>query len=386
MAPERARFVRLLGGWAALTVVLAFGSCVRARIEALPGPSAEAARWAEAAIRASIDGAPIPNAPPSAESYRAGGPIVISLWLGGREVQRYRETAALAPAVRAAARAIAESRASRSFVASRADAILPRLTIPLGEGPLPLGPALLESLGVVPLLEGVEGRLAGRSAVLTPDDLVASGVHDRGATTPIPDLRVGTPIEELRERLGRELGASATEAARIELVRFRAAMIGGPSYPRHAAVTESALREAASDGARFLLRHQRRNGRYTYVYDATTGRERDEAYNLPRHSGTTYFLAQVDRLHGMPEARAGALRALAFLKRENLARCGGADVLCIRGYGDIADVGSAALTVIAATEILAVAHDPLALELTRGLSAFLRAQQRPDGELMHEYD
>ncbi len=378
----RARFLRILAGWALLTAALAVAAHVRSHVDVVARPDAPAARWAEAALRGALAGSAIPDPPPSAASYRAPGPIVVSLYEGGREIARHRAHRSLARAVRHAADAIA--RGASGATAGRS--IHPRITIPRGYGPLPVGPTILESLGVVPLLEGIEGRLDGRAAVITPDDLLASGALDRGMPTPIPDLKIGVPLDELRDRLARDLGAPRGEEHRIELVRFRATVIGGPRYPRIVPVTEAALREAAVDGARFLLAHQHRSGRYTYVYDASTGRERREEYNLPRHAGTTYFLAQVDHLHGMPEAREGALRALRYLKRHHLERCGGPDVLCIRARGPIADVGSAALAVVAATEVLAAGPDPLALELTRGLTAFLRAQQRPDGELMHEFD
>lgn len=59
--------------------------------------------------------------------------------------------------------------------------------------------------------------------------------------------------------------------------------------------------------------------------------------------------------------------------------------MCVVHFGR-ADVGSAALTVVAAAELLTKEEDPLARRLVEGLSAFLRAQQREDGELMHEYD
>ncbi len=380
----RARFLRVVAAWVLLTAALAAAAFARARISAAAPPPDDASRWAEAAIRAALEGGPLPHAPRSAERYRAPGPIVVSLFRGGREIQRYREHAALERAVRDAAGAIAAARGD--FLAPGKGEVHPRITIPLGYGALPIGPSVLEGLGVVPLVEGIEARVGERSAVLTPDDLLASGAYDRGTPTPIPDLRFGLPLAELRERLARELGVSAAEEPRMALLRFRAVTLGGPAYPKVVRVTERALREAAVDGARFLLRHQRRAGRYVYVYDAASGTERLEEYNVPRHAGTTYFLAQVDRLHGMPEARAGALRALTFLKRNHLERCGGPEILCIRTRGAIADVGSAALTLIAATELLAARPDPLALELTRGLTAFLRAQQRPDGELMHEYD
>lgn len=50
------------------------------------------------------------------------------------------------------------------------------------------------------------------------------------------------------------------------------------------------------------------------------------------------------------------------------------------------DVGSAALTAVAATELLKSGELPWVREMLTGLTAFLRSMQRPDGELMHVYD
>jgi hypothetical protein len=147
-----------------------------------------------------------------------------------------------------------------------------------------------------------------------------------------------------------------------------------------------ALARAAREGAEFLLRHMARNGRYTYVYHAATGDQSPpRQYSMPRHAGTTYFLAQADRVLDMPEARKGALRALRFLARERLRTCGAPDRLCIDD-GNEGDMGASALTAVAAAEVLRKGHDAGARRMLEGITRFIRSMQRPDGELMHVYD
>ena len=202
---------------------------------------------------------------------------------------------------------------------------------------------------------------------------------------PVPDVPVGVRLPDIVDQLSRELGTEA-EVLRadgvIRRVPFRALRPAPfPGAPLDAERT--ALRAAAAAGAAFLLRHQQSGGRYTYIYDAATNGELPAGYNLPRHAGTTYFLAQWARYANDPEARRGAIAALVYLRRTAWRRCG--EHRCI-GQSRIADVGSAALALVAASEVLAGGENRIARLLVDELSAFLRAQQRPDGELMHEYD
>jgi hypothetical protein len=199
-------------------------------------------------------------------------------------------------------------------------------------------------------------------------------------------LEFGIDIAGLQARLAAQLGVTRDElVARATLHRFRAGTIVSEPYPSNERPDLATLERAARDGAQFLLRHQRPSGRYTYVYRGQDGREADQRYNLPRHAGTTYFLAQASRVLDMPEARAGALRALRYLRRVALRRCGSGDHLCITDRAQ-ADMGSAALAALAAAELLRGGDDPVVRKLLLGLTRFIRSMQRADGELMHVYD
>ncbi|MEO0323498.1 MAG: hypothetical protein AAF447_11120 [Myxococcota bacterium] len=361
-----------LGLFALVTVVTFVGAGVRAQI---PGdaPPAGGAAWAEAVLRGEDAGA--------APSYDApGGATLVHAWREGSLVARFVGEASLAPAVAAA---------REDFLARGLDPADPALRfsveVVLGEGPLLRGVPFLDALSLLPLNDGMVAEHAGARAWVSPEELRSSGLYDGGVVTGFPDFTFGSPVEGLVGRLARDLGVSkATLDAEGSVRRFRAVTLTDAApYPREVPLTEEALRTAAREGAAFLMRHQLPDGRWTYVYDGASGRERALPYNLPRHAGTTYFVAQVARSQDDAAARDAARRALSWVYRTRRRQCGAHP--CLEIHGTV-DAGSAALTVVAASEVLLAGPDPTARALVEGLTGFLRAQQRPDGELMHEYD
>lgn len=374
---------KILITWALCLALACAGVHAWIRIDPAAMPSREAERWALAYLEASLRGAPLPAAPADARSYRGAGPIFVFAWHRGVPVVRHVGADNLEKAVVEGARAFAADTHLRELLGERVE---PTVVVTLGEGPIVRGIPFLSSLGVVPLREGLVVRIDGKEAFVTSDELLAEGAYDAGETTPIPDLTMGVALEAILDRLARELGHEHADLMeRGEGARLRTKTIASSVYPREEEVTEESLRRASVEGAEFLLRLQKPDGSYTYTYDARRGAERPDAYNLPRHAGTTYFLAQMDRLQGMPAAREGAIRALRWLEGHGLRRCGGADRWCVDNGGR-ADVGTAALSAIAAAELLDHREDPWVRELLVGLTAFLRGQQRPDGELMHEWN
>ncbi|MBX3249496.1 MAG: hypothetical protein KF901_20130 [Myxococcales bacterium] len=371
----------------ASALLLGVFASARTSISPAAPPSAEAGAWALAALEAARvgDGAP---ARPASAAWAGPGAIVVSAWHAGVPIAQHVEASGeLVAAVDGAISAFAAERFLASLDAWRArgdERVRFTLECVLGEGPLLPSLPWVEELSLVPIHEGLVARLGDRAIYLTPEELRSRGGYEGGVETPIPDLTFGSPIAALKVRLAGELGVEADELERRGSVRrFRSHLVAESTYPAETEVTEAALRRASVEGAAFLLRHQHRDGKWTYVYDAGAGVERHEAYSLPRHAGTSYFVAQVDALHGMPEAREGALRSLRWLERNSMRRCG--EHRCVESHGR-ADVGSAALTIVAAAEVLAKAPDPLAQRLVEELTAFLRSLQRADGELMHEFD
>lgn len=382
-----ARLGRALGGYALLLACACGYVHARTSIDPAPLPAQDAREWAIDAIGTLATGAITADAPVSARAYRPTGPVFATAWWRGRPLAVHAVSGAtLVEAVRAGGRALAADVTARGHDHAARANVTYTVALTRGHGPILLGIPILENLALVPLHDGLMATLDGERAYLTPDELRAQGAYDGGVPTGIPDLSLGVAIDGLVSRLARSLGHDVEDLrARGRVERLRTTTLVREPYPRETAPTERALRRAAREGADFILRHMLRDGRYTYVYDGRTGRDRGDPYNVPRHAGTAYFLSLVGRLDAMPEARAGARRGLLWL-RARAQRCGGEARWCIVGEDGRAELGSSALATIATADYLEGGDDAELRPMLAGLTAFLRAQQRPDGEFMHEYD
>jgi hypothetical protein len=114
---------------------------------------------------------------------------------------------------------------------------------------------------------------------------------------------------------------------------------------------------------------------------------------MPRHAGTTYFLAELYRITKEPWLLEPIQRAFAHLA-ELLAQgqCAGtlpdgtAFDCVIDRTESVAQLGSTALTVVALAEYQRATGDAHYQPLATKLAAWLLMMQRPDGSFRHLYD
>ncbi|MCC7539040.1 MAG: hypothetical protein IT379_22635 [Deltaproteobacteria bacterium] len=390
------KLARILGAYAAVVAVACTLVVWRHAHAPAPPPSTEARRWALGALEAALEGRPVSQAPASARSYVAEGPIFVFVWQDGTVRHRHVGVPNLERAVRDAIRAQRQDNIGCPTAAAPAPDRETRgcrvtLEVTSSRAPALVWFSELARFSFVPSVDGVALTLGGRTAYLTVDEMLSRRLYGGGRTFLVPEMSFGIAPERVLGLLARELDGASTdyENGDVERLRFhRIARIDGSARPRPNAAT---LRRAAIDGAEFLLRHQAPNGRFTYVYDPI----RDEApagagYNWPRHAGTTYFLAQVGRLFGHSRAREGAAKAIRHARRQ-VRRCQAADLppidpepRCVVVDGN-ADLGSTALLTIAVAEQAAAGATPETTALLDGLTSFIRQQQRADGEFMHYF-
>lgn len=256
----------------------------------------------------------------------------------------------------------------------------------VAQGPVLTRPELALAFSLVPGRDGIAAALDdGRTAYVTPDELLARQAYDHGISIPAVQLSFGLDVPTTLAMLGDRLGVSARDLldrasfSRIRVARHvRTAPVVTPDSLR----PEAALR-GALEAARYLARNTDSEGRFRYLVEAPTNRELP-GYDWPRHAGATHFLAEAAAASPSETDLAyAALRAAAYLRDHALVRCGA--LRCI-GDGAVVDVGSTALAILAFAEIARTGLDPAYEPIVRDLAAFLRSQQRPDGELMHEYD
>ena len=256
----------------------------------------------------------------------------------------------------------------------------------VGEGPLSLSP-LVFPFSLVPGRDGVVVAIDGKTAWVTADDLLAAQAYDHASTFLDPSLGFGTHQATVMARLSAQLGLPPAEIiarARARRVRFERSVVGETPAPRITAATldRAQVTSAVHDAAAFVARGVDPEGRYRYIVDATTNQSIG-GYSWPRHAGTTYFLAQAAALVDDPNINAACLRAAARLRDAMMKDCG--DQRCVAD-GPEADIGSSALALVAFAEIVRTGLDASYRPAVGQLAAFLRSQQRPDGELMHLYD
>jgi hypothetical protein len=128
-------------------------------------------------------------------------------------------------------------------------------------------------------------------------------------------------------------------------------------------LTAKLLREHALEGGRFLVAHlaptpstgpNAPNGRYIYEHDLATGSmtdPRSPSYSMPRHAGTTYFLAELYRITKEDWLREPIERAFSHLAElMGNGKCtgklpDGTEIDCVMDNRRIASLGSTALAV-----------------------------------------
>ena len=431
----RSRALRLALIWTLPAVILvAITAAVQARyrLDTPPRLSGDARADVLRVLRAAVDGAAIP-APSHPELSRAlddRGPLSVTLFLDGRRVARADGSGAtIAEATRAAAAALAGHAEITGLAA--ADRARARLKVDLVVARGELGGSrwlfdwlAFEGLGeLVPLNPGLDGigvtlHVAGaapREIVVAPDDLVESNLlTKRQPISVIPDWSLGLDRDLADAMLARRAARppGGWGAATRHYWRFRADSFverplaergDGPPLPLERGlppgpeVSAASLRAGALAGARYLVAQIAPSGRYVYERHLASGRASDPSvpgpYSIPRHAGTTYFLAEAYRITGEEFLREPIERAFGHLQELILAggcvRPGadGARMACVIDRGDVtAALGSTALTVVALVEYQRATKDTRYLELARDLTAWILFMQRPDGSFAHQYD
>lgn len=286
--------------------------------------------------------------------------------------------------------------------AARKDAPLPDVgvgeEVVTGEAPLLTVHPLPFEVGLVPGRDGVKAELDGKVAYATVDDLMAGQAYDRAHLWVEASFGWGTHRATVLSVLADQLGvlpAEVASRAKLSRVRFErrksqapATKPLAPMAPRPDRIDETTLsRPVVLDAMREMSMHLARavdeNGRFRYMIDAPSNTTLP-SYNWPRHSGATFFLAQAAGILDDPFIRYAALRSAARVRDEMIRMCG--TNKCVTEEQPVAEIGSASLALIAFTEIVRTDADNAYKPIIADLARFLRSQQRPDGEFMHQYD
>jgi hypothetical protein len=259
------------------------------------------------------------------------------------------------------------------------------------------------ALSLVAGLDGVGVDIGDNEAFLLPDELMrADALAGQTPLSSAMDFELGARRELIDRLLAKKLAMEqgAFERAPKKYFRFRTdafidsadrarilpVVRGNTPGPR---LTQQALRDGAIAGGRYLLRHLYDDGRFGYEYTPST--DVDEAYgldySLPRHAGATYFLSQVYGATHDTAFRDGARRALDFLAARQPGACANPARSCVvNNEVRMADLGAAAMALLAVGEYEASTGDRTQLPWARRLAAFLLFMQKDSGDFCHLFD
>jgi hypothetical protein len=376
-----------------------------------------------ATLRAGLDDQP----PVPCPVRRGAGTVVATVWFGGRPLARVDgEGADLGAAVDAAAAQLRARQEIRGIAQADRDAA--RIQVDVVTGTAPLGgdqwlfdalavPGIGEMLAINSGVEGIGVRLEGKAWLLLPHELVAARVlTTKRPSKQMQDFAIGPDLGKMGQMLAQRAGTTGVLDP-TTLFRFRTDTFverprppverSGPGraapplqlyrgVPPAEPLTGKALREHALQGGRFLVAHLAENGRYIYEHDLATGSQTDPrsaSYSMPRHAGTTYFLAELYRITKEPWLREPIERAFAHLAElMSNGRCtgklpDGTDFDCVMDrHEQVAQMGSTALAVVALAEYQRATGDPRYFPLAKKLAAWILWMQRPNGSFRHLYN
>ena len=263
----------------------------------------------------------------------------------------------------------------------------------VARGPILTSTALF-ALSAVPGLDGFAARVGEREVVLLPQDLIDKRLLTRERPIPfVPDFRMGVRRAEVERELctlaGQKSGCQVQSLVRIrteswlacEQGKSLALHRGRPPRPR---VDRETALDAARAAGEYVLGALGDDNRFVYLRNPLTGQARNRAYSLPRHAGTTWFLAQLFGATCDDRFLSGARRGLQYLDAKLKTLPDGRVFL---PEGNRASLGVQALTLIAFTEVASAAEaDPESIARIRGLGHMLRRFQQPNGDFHFNWD
>jgi hypothetical protein len=225
---------------------------------------------------------------------------------------------------------------------------------------------------------------------------------DRGVFHYLPSWSIEREISRAdvhgrARRRAREWGdwpKADTQEAGFSAIRTRAWIeavpAGGPALPSVRAnvdlpeITPELLRDRIALAAGYLVRETDGEGSITYEYQADEDKTGDD-YNMLRHAGTAYSMAQAYRLLGDPAILEATKRAYGYYvkkMKEDRRHPGEWFVL----DGRRAKLGGAGLGLCMMVEMEKAAPGSVDRELMMGLARHIERMQLPNGDFDSFYD
>ena len=387
--------------WAALGLLpLALFCGVRSHYSIAPKPplGADDARGVMGALRASLESGAAPALP---DDRQLAGPLWVTLYLRGDRIFRQRVEGSLRKGILDVSTRMHRDPAVQGLGPKARREVRIKVDLSSGRAPIFTAIPFVFAKSVVPGLDGVGLDASGRRAYLLPDDLyqrqIQAGFQPFFFMHEFRDgMDVAAVVNALADAL--DLTREGWDGARRQFFRFRVQSFveapGGQGkplpvlrsrVPSHA-VDRATVQRAVTRAADYVLRQIRKTGQFHYQYYPLRDRHSPPGdYSLPRHAGTTWFLSLAYGALGHERYKSGAVRAIKYLGANAVPyACRETPYACV-GHDGAANLGSAALTVVAIAEYQRVTGDRTFEDLARRLGRFITWMQKESGDFCHQY-
>ena len=412
MSPRSTRALLLCLLLAPVAVYLAV--CGRYRLASSEPLTLTHATAALRHLRAVLDGAPHPRSAPQgredrrAQAPKLGGlpthrdlPLWVTLYLDGERIFRHQASGPdLRRAIQQAAEALGQDAALANLSAASRRRVRIKLDLATDRGPIFTKVPLAFAKSVVPGLDGLGLTVGQQSAYLLPDDLYQKQLL--AGHQPfffMSEFRTGLDLKRVVTLLADELALTRESWRRSQrdFFRFRVqsfveaprdkgrALVVSRSRVPVGRINRAMVRDAVTRAADYVLRQIQPDGKFFYQYYPLEDRHSAGDYSLPRHAGTTWFLSLAYRQLKQQRYLAGARRAIDYLGQHAVPRaCRSTPYACV-GSDAYADLGSAALAVVAIAEYQGATGDTRFEQLARRLGRFIVWMQKDNGDFCHQY-
>ena len=200
-----------------------------------------------------------------------------------------------------------------------------------------------------PAVEGIAFATGDGTRYLPPSALIYHRIFAAAADE--------QTAEDLLDAAAQYAGIKDWRAANVRISRFRTiAFIEDHSHnaavdlavdASKADIDRARLMAAARAGGDYLIRQQKRDGSFHYVYDPVDDRPSDRAYNILRHTGAAVALLQLYEATGEARYLAAARQAIVFLKARLRPAREGRDAAYVLDDDGKAKLGASGLALIA---------------------------------------
>ncbi|MEO1015124.1 MAG: hypothetical protein AAFX08_08045 [Pseudomonadota bacterium] len=159
-------------------------------------------------------------------------------------------------------------------------------------------------------------------------------------------------------------------------------------------VSKAALSDAIEAGVGYLTNAVDERGKFTYRINLDPSLPVEEKYNILRHAGAIYALAEAYERQPDPEILAAMTRAGGFMKAEAIAGVPGEeDLLAVwsrdslnkAGKPEQAKLGGAGLGLVALVSLERLSPGSTEIEDLRSIARFILFMQKKDGSFYSKY-